>query len=333
MRSCILGTGHYVPDRVVTNKDLEKVMSTTDAWIQQRTGIQERRYAEPGVGAADVAFEAAKRALENAKMDAAEIDCILFATLSPDYTFPGSGVLLARRLGISERGIPAFDIRNQCSGYLYCMQIADAFIKQGLYKRIMIAGAEIHSSGIEHNDRGRDVAVLFGDGSGVTILGATDDPDRGVLNVTCHSQGDFAEDLMIECPSSKVQPVRVTKEMIDDGRIFPKMNGRLVFKHAVTRMPEVVHEGLAKTGLSVEQVDHWFFHQANMRINEMVASQLGIAPVKVYHNIHKYGNLSAGAIPSLLDEVARDGKMKRGDLLCMAAFGSGFTWASALIRW
>ena len=333
MRSVILGTGHYVPDRVVTNKDLEKVMKTTDAWIQQRTGIQERRFAEPGTGASDLAFEASKRALETAKIDPSEIDCILFATLSPDYTFPGGGVLLQRRLGLSDSGIPAMDIRNQCSGYIYCLQIADAFIRQGLYKKILIAGAEVHSSGIELNDRGRDVAVLFGDGAGATIVGATDDDARGILSTHCHSQGEFAENLMIECPSSKVQPVRVTKEMIDDGRIFPTMNGKLVFKNAVTRMPEVVNEALEKNGVTVDQVDHWFFHQANMRINEFVSATLGIAPVKVYHNIHKYGNLSAGAIPSLLDEVNRDGKLERGDLICMAAFGSGFTWASALLRW
>lgn len=333
MRSVILGTGHYVPPRVVTNKDLEKVMKTTDEWIQQRSGIQERHYADEGVGASDLAFEAAKRALESAKLDASEIDCIMFATLSPDYTFPGSGVLLQRLLGLSDRTIPAFDIRNQCSGYLYCLQIADAFIRQGIYKKILIAGSEVHSSGIELKDRGRDVAVLFGDGAGATILGATDDETRGILSVHCHSQGEFAEDLMIQCPSSRVQPCRVTHEMIEDGRIFPKMSGKLVFKNAVTRLPEVVNEALAKHGLTVEQVDHWFFHQANMRINEFVSATLGIAPVKVYHNIHKYGNLSAGAIPSLLDEVAREGKIKPGELLCMAAFGSGFTWASALVRW
>jgi len=333
MRSVILGTGHYVPDRVVTNKDLEKLMSTTDEWIQQRTGITERRYADPGVGAADLALPAAKRALEAAEMKAEEIDCILFATLSPDLTFPGCGVLLQHKLGISGTTIPAFDIRNQCSGYIYCLQIADAFIRQGLYKRVLVAGAEVHSSGLDFTDRGRDVAVLFGDGAGVTILGPSEDESRGILSTHCRSQGEFAETLMIECPSSRVQPCRITAQMIEDGRVFPKMNGKLVFKNAVTRMPEVVNEALAKNGLSVESVDHWFFHQANMRINEFVSASLGIAPVKVYHNIHKYGNLSAGAIPSLLDEVAREGKIKRGDLVAMAGFGSGFTWASALLRW
>ncbi len=333
MRSCILGTGHYVPDRVVTNKDLEKLMSTTDEWIRQRTGIVERRFVDPGVGPADLAAEASRRALAAAELSASDIDCILFATLSADYQFPGSGVILQRLLGVSDRAIPAFDIRNQCSGYLYCLQIADAFIRQGVYRRVLIAGAEVHSTGLELNDRGRDVAVLFGDGSGATILGPTDDPARGVLSVHCHSQGEFAEELMIEMPSAKLHPVRVNEEMIRNGRVFPKMNGRMVFKHAVTRMPEVVREALERNGSSVGAVDHFLFHQANMRINESVANGLGIPPEKVYHNIHKYGNLSAGAIPSLLDEVVRDGKIKRGDLLCMAAFGSGFTWASALIKW
>jgi 3-oxoacyl-[acyl-carrier-protein] synthase-3 len=331
LRSCILGTGHYVPDRVVTNVDLEKLMKTTDEWIRQRTGIAERRYSEDGVGPADLAFEASKRALEAAGVEPREIDCIIFATLSPDYQFPGSGVLLQRRLGLSE--IPAFDVRNQCSGFLYSLQIADAFIRAGVYKRVLIAGAEVHSTGIELKDRGRDVAVLFGDGAGAAVLGATDDERRGVLSVHCHSQGEFAEELMLECPTAKSHPCRITPQMIEDGRVFPRMNGKLVFKHAVTRLPEVINEALAKSGLALGDVQHFFLHQANMRINEFVAASLGIEPVRVYHNIHKYGNLSAGAIPALLDEVVREGKVARGDLCCLAAFGSGFTWASALVRW
>jgi 3-oxoacyl-[acyl-carrier-protein] synthase-3 len=331
LRSIILGTGHYVPDRVVTNADLEKLMNTTDEWIRQRTGIVERRYAAHGVGPADLAFEAATRALEAARLDAGEIDCILFATLSADYQFPGSGVLLQRRLGLS--GIPAFDIRNQCSGFIYCLQVADAFLRQGLYKKVLIAGAEVHSTGIELADRGRDVAVLFGDGAGAVVLGATDDDSRGLLSTHCHSQGEFAEELMLECPTAKNQPCRITADMIESGRVFPRMNGKLVFKHAVTRLPEVIREALSKNGYEVADVKHWFLHQANMRINEFVAASLGIEPARVYHNIHKYGNLSAGAIPSLMDEVVREGKVKEGDLCCLAAFGSGFTWASALVRW
>jgi 3-oxoacyl-[acyl-carrier-protein] synthase III len=333
MRSRILGTGHYVPPKVITNKDLEKVMSTTDEWIQQRSGIQERRQVEEGVGTADLGYEAAKNALEAAELKATDLDCILFATLSPDHAlFPGCGVILQHKLGISDTTIPAFDIRNQCSGYLYCLQVADAFIRQGLYKRILVVGAEVHSSGIEYADRGRQVTVLFGDGAGATILGPTEEEGRGVLSIHLHSQGEFETALMTEHPSCRRKPW-IKPEMLTDGSMYPTMNGRLVFKHAVTRMPEVVNEALAANGLSVENVDHWLFHQANMRINEAVAAQLGAPPNKIYHNIHKYGNLSAGAIPSLLDEVVRSGKINKGDLLCMAAFGSGFTWASALIRW
>ncbi len=331
MRSTILGTGHYVPDRVVTNLDLMKLMDTSDEWIRQRTGIVERRYAPHGVGPSDLAFEASKRALEAAGLAPRDIDCILFATLSPDYSFPGSGVLLQRLLGLSE--IPAFDIRNQCSGFIYCLQVADAFIRQGLYRRILVAGAEVHSTGIELNDRGRDVAVLFGDGAGAVVLGPTDHPTRGILSTHCHAQGEFAEELFLEAPTAKNQPCRITEEMIRDGRAFPKMNGRLVFKHAVTRLPQAIREALDANGVALGDVAHFFFHQANMRINEAVASALGIPPEKVYHNIQRYGNLSAGAIPALLDEVVRAGKVKEGDLCLLAAFGSGFTWASALIRW
>jgi 3-oxoacyl-[acyl-carrier-protein] synthase-3 len=331
VRSIILGTGHHVPERVVTNLDLAKLMNTSDEWIQQRTGIVERHYAAHGQGPADLAAEAAKRALEAARADAAEVDCILFATLSADYQFPGSGVLLQRALGMKE--IPAFDVRNQCSGFLYALQIADAFIRTGTYRKILIAGAEVHSTGIELADRGRDVAVLFGDGAGAVVLGATDDARRGVLSVHCHSQGEFAEDLMLECPTAKNQPCRITHEMIENGRVFPRMNGKLVFKHAVTRLPEVINEALAANGAALGDVRHFFLHQANMRINEFVAASLGIEPALVYHNIHKYGNLSAGAIPALLDEIVREGRVHEGDLCCLASFGSGFTWASALVRW
>jgi len=333
MRSVFLGTGHYVPERVVTNADLAKLMTTSDEWIRQRTGIEERRYAAPGVGTADLAFEASKRALEAAGLEPSAIDCIFFATLSPDYQFPGSGVILQRLLGLSDSTIPAFDVRNQCSGYLYALQAADALIRLGVYKRVLIAGSEVHSTGIELADRGRDVAVLFGDGAGATVLGPGEEDDRGVLEICLHAQGEFAEALLIEAPTARSHPVRITHEMIEDGRVFPRMQGRLVFKHAVTRLPEVIKEVLARRNLSIDQVDHFVFHQANLRINEYVIQALGIPPEKVPHNIQKYGNLSAGAIPALLDEIVRAGKVKRGDLICMAAFGSGFTWASGLVRW
>jgi 3-oxoacyl-[acyl-carrier-protein] synthase-3 len=268
-----------------------------------------------------------------AKLEARDIDCIIFCTLSPDYTFPGSGVLLQRRLGLSDATIPAFDLRNQCSGYLYALQVADAFIRTGTYRRVLVAGAEVHSSGIEHADRGRDVTVIFGDGAGVTILGPTEEEGRGLLSVHCHSQGEHAEQLYIECPSSRVQPCRATHDMIESGRIFPKMNGKFVFKHATTRLPEVIREALDRNEIKAEDVSLFLFHQANLRINQFVAAGMGIGEDRVPSNIQKYGNLSAGAIPALLDECVRGGRVKRGDLVCLAAFGSGFTWASALVRW
>jgi 3-oxoacyl-[acyl-carrier-protein] synthase-3 len=332
MRSRVLGTGHYVPERVVTNHDLEQFMDTSDEWIRQRSGIQERRWVENGVGTAELASHAARSALEMAGLEPSDIDCIVLATLSPDYYFPGSGVLLARQLGIAERGIPAFDIRNQCSGYLYALQIADAFVRQGVYRNVLVAGAEVHSTGIEHATRGRDVSVLFGDGAGVTILGPSDDDARGLLGVHVHSDGRHAEKLMIEAPTSRNEP-HITAQMIEDGRAFPVMQGRFVFKNAVVRMPEVVREALAAGGLAIADVDHWFFHQANLRINEMVAKQLELPAERCYNNIQTYGNLSAGSIPALLDQVNRQGKIKEGDLVCMAGFGSGFTWGAALVRW
>lgn len=332
MGTVVLGTGHYVPPRVVTNHDLAEMMDTSDEWIQQRTGIVERHWADDDVGASDLAYEAAVRALDQAGLEAADIDCLLFATLSPDYPMPGCGVLLANRLGIADRGIPAIDLRNQCCGYLYAVQIADAFIRQGLYKRILVAGAEVHSSGLDRTSRGRDVTVLFGDGAGATIFGH-DDSERGLLSTHLHSDGNHWEVLCAKGPSCRLQPSRIRPHMLEDGTIFPQMKGRHVFKHAARRLPEVALESLTANGVAIEDVDHWFFHQANMRINEMAASQLGIPPVRVYHNIHKYGNISAGAIPALLDGVNREGKIKQGDLCCFAAFGSGFTWASALMRW
>ncbi|RME71888.1 MAG: ketoacyl-ACP synthase III [Planctomycetota bacterium] len=332
MGARILGTGHHVPERVVTNHDLEQIMDTSDEWIRQRTGIEQRRWVVPGTGTAELASHAARKALEAAQLDPEEIDCIVFATLSADYFFPGSGVLLARELGIAERGIPAFDIRNQCTGYLYALQVADAFIRQGIYRRVLVAGAEVHSTGLDHTTRGRDVTVLFGDGAGVTILGPSEDPERGILGIYLHSDGRFAEKLMIEAPTSREQP-HISQPMIEAGRAYPSMDGRFVFKNAVRRMPEVVHEALADQGLRPQDVDHWIFHQANLRINEMVARQLELPPERCYRNIHKYGNLSAGAMPALLDEVVREGRIAPGDLICMAGFGSGFTWGSALIRW
>ncbi len=336
-RSKILGTGHFVPDRVVTNFDLAKLMDTSDEWIQQRSGIVERRYAEDGIGPADMGAEASKRALEAAGLEAKDIDCIVFGTLSPDLQFPGGGVLVQHKLGISDTYIPCFDLRNQCSGYLYGMQVADAFIKNGTFDKVLVVGAEKHSPALDHTNRGRDVAVLFGDGSGATILGAVevedDDPDApGLLEIETHAQGEYARELMVEAPNTIIKPW-VRQELVDNPMAFPSMNGRLVFMHACSRMPEIVVKVLAKRGWTPADVDVFLPHQANLRINQRVAKQLEIPEEKCHNNIMKYGNLSAGSIPTLLDEVVRGGQVKRGDLVCMAGFGSGFTWGSILYRW
>jgi len=337
-RSTVLGTGHYVPDRVVTNDDLAKLMDTSDEWIQQRSGIKERRFAEEGVGPSHMGAKAAERALEMAGLKASDIDCIVFGTLSPDLQFPGGGVLVQHLLGISDTHIPCFDLRNQCSGYLYGMQLADSFIRNGTYDKVLICGAEKHSAALEMSDRGRDVSVLFGDGAGVTILGGVDvddadkTDDKGILEIELHAQGEFARVLMVERPNTTTTPW-VQPYMLDDGSLYPSMEGRLVFKHACHRMPEIVGSVLKKRGLTPKDIDVFLPHQANLRINQMVAKALELPDEKVFNNIMTYGNLSAGSIPTLLDQVNRDGKIKAGDLVCMTSFGSGFTWGAVLLRW
>jgi 3-oxoacyl-[acyl-carrier-protein] synthase-3 len=329
-RTAFLGLGHYVPTKVVTNHDLAAMFDTTDEWIQQRTGIVERRFIEhSGIGASDLAIPAVKMACEKAGITPAEIDLIIFATLSPDYTFPGSGCLLGHKLGLG--GVPALDIRNQCSGFLYGLKIADAFIQTGMYKRICLVGAEVHSTGIELTDRGRDVAVLFGDGAACAILGPTDDPNRGVMDVEIHADGVGAEELWIEAPCSNHMP-RITHEMIDDGRVWPKMNGKQVFRWATSKMPEVALSVLNRNGVTIENLDLLVPHQANKRINELVTHKLGLPPEKVVHNIQKYGNTTAASIPLALSEAVSEGRAKEGSLILFAAFGAGFTWGAGLVR-
>jgi 3-oxoacyl-[acyl-carrier-protein] synthase-3 len=329
-RTAFLGLGHYVPSKVVTNHDLAQMFETSDEWIQQRTGIVERRFIEhSGIGASDLAIPAVKMACENAGITPNDLDMIIFATLSPDYTFPGSGCLLGNKLGLP--GIPALDIRNQCSGFLYGLKIADAWIQTGMYKRIALVGAEVHSTGIELADRGRDVAVLFGDGAACAILGPTDDPNRGVLDVEIHADGSGAEELWIEAPCSNHMP-RITHEMIDDGRVWPKMNGKQVFRWATAKMPEVAMSVLTRNGVELENIDLLVPHQANRRINEFVSHKLGIPPEKVVHNIQKYGNTTAASIPLALSEAIQDGRAKEGSLILFAAFGAGFTWGAGLVR-
>ena len=329
-RTAILGLGHYVPSKVVTNDDLAKLFDTSDEWIQQRTGIKERRYIEEsGIGPSDLAVPAVKMACENAGIDVSEVDAIIFATLSPDHDFPGSGCFLGDKLGLA--GVPALDVRNQCSGFLYGLQVADAWIRCGMYKRVALVGGEVHSTGLDFSDEGRDVTVLFGDGAACALLGPSDDDDRGVIDVEVHADGSGAKELWIEGPTSANVP-RITHEMIDDKTVFPAMNGRHVFRWATTKMPEVSQSVLERNGVSVEDLDLVVPHQANKRINELVTKKLGVAPEKVVHNIQKYGNTTAASIPLALSEAVQEDRAKKGDLILMPAFGSGFTWGAALVR-
>ena len=329
--SKISGVGHYVPENVVTNKDLEKLMDTSDEWIRERTGIVERRYFQEGVDTtANMAANASRKALKMAGLEASDLDMIVFATLSPDYVFPGSGVLLQRELGIKE--IPALDVRNQCSGFVYALSVADQFIKTGMYNNILVVGSEIHSSGLDFSTRGRNVSVIFGDGAGAVVLTPSESKDRGILSTHLHADGEFAEELAVLDPGSNKND-RLTHEMIDDGSIYPHMNGNMVFKHAVTRFPEVIMEALDKNGYKPEDVDMLVPHQANLRITSYIQQKMGLPSEKVMSNIHKYGNTTAASVPIALSEAVEEGRIKEGDLVCLAAFGSGFTWASALIRW
>ncbi|ARS35140.1 3-oxoacyl-ACP synthase III family protein [Pontibacter actiniarum] len=329
--SRIAGVGHYVPDNVVTNKDLEKIMDTSDEWIRERTGIVERRYFQEGVDTtANMGAAAARKAIQMAGLEATDIDLIVFATLSPDYLFPGSGVLLQRELGLKE--IPALDVRNQCSGFIYALSVGDQFIKTGMYNNVLVVGAEIHSTGLDFSTRGRGVSVIFGDGAGAVVLTPSESNDRGILSTHLHSDGEFAEELAVTAPNSNKKE-RLTHEMIDDGSVYPYMNGNMVFKHAVTRFPEVIEEALNKNGYKAEDIDLLVPHQANLRITSYIQQKMQLPAEKVMSNIHKYGNTTAASVPIALSEAYEEGRVKEGDLVCLAAFGSGFTWASALIRW
>jgi len=329
-RTEFISTGLYVPDRVVKNDEFTQWMDTSDEWIRTRTGIEERRWVAEGQSGADLAYEATQVALARAGLKAADLDCIIYATLSPDYFFPGTGVFLQRKLGVPE--IPCLDIRNQCTGFLYGLSVADAWIRTGQYKRVLLVGAEVHSTGMDLTTRGRDLAVLFGDGAGVAILGPTEDRARGVLSTHIFADGRHAETLFCDAPASARTP-RLSHEDIDTARIYPRMEGKEVFKHASTRMPESVLLALKTHGLSAADIKVFIPHQANLRISEMVRRQLDLRDDQIYNNIQKYGNTTAGSIPIALHEVVAAGRLQRGDLLVLAAFGSGFTWGSAAIRW
>jgi 3-oxoacyl-[acyl-carrier-protein] synthase-3 len=331
-RSQILGIGSHAPDRVVTNADLTQWMETTDEWIVERTGIRERRWVPEGqgIGASDLGVEAAKRALEAAEVPLEKIDMVVFATLSPDHNFPGAGVFLQRKLGL--RPMPVLDIRQQCTGFVHALSVADQFVKTGAAEHVLVVGAEVHSTGIDISTRGRDVAVLFGDAAGAAVVGPSREEGRGILSTHLYADGAFAEDLWVDAPASRRHP-RLSAADLDAGLHYPSMKGKSVFKHAVTRMPEVVHEALGKNGYTIADLGCLIPHQANLRINQVVQHALGLPDHKIHNNIDRYGNTTAATIPLCMDEALRVGKIRRGDLVCLVAFGAGFTWGSALLRW
>jgi 3-oxoacyl-[acyl-carrier-protein] synthase-3 len=329
-RTAIASIGTSIPDRVVTNEELSHLMETSDEWITQRTGVKERHWVRQGQEGSGLALEASQRALAQAGWKPSDLEAIVYATLSPDHMFPGDGCFLNAKLGIP--GVPALDIRNQCSGFLYGLSVADAWIRNGQYRRVLLVGAEIHSTGLDISTRGRDVSVIFGDGAAATLLEATDDPDRGVLSTHLHADGRYAKELWTDKPGSMYQP-RISREILDGTDIFPKMEGQKVFKHAIVKMPEVVREALEKNGLAARDIKVLIPHQANLRIAEMVQRSLELRDDQVFNNIQKYGNTTAASIPLALSEAVPARGVKRGDLVALCAFGAGFTWASALLRW
>ena len=348
LRSKIGGIGYYVPEKVVTNDDLSKVMETSDQWIQERTGIVERRYAKKHEETTStMGVKAAEIAIERAGITAKDVDFIIFATLSPDYYFPGSGVLLQRQMGMA--GIGALDIRNQCSGFVYGLSIADQFVRSGMYKNVLLVGSEFHSCGLDFTTRGRNVAVIFGDGAGAAVIQPTEEESKGILSTHLHADGEHAEKLAYinpgahggvhlgtenyGYPDQEFGGAFFTKKMWDDEDIYPNMEGQHVFKFAVQKFPEVIMEALQTNGYTPDDLDMLVPHQANLRISQFVQRRMGLPDEKVWNNIQKYGNTTAASIPIALCEAWEEGAVKDGDLVCLAAFGSGFTWASALIRW
>lgn len=332
MRSRIVGLGHHVPETVITNEYLSGIIDTNDAWIVERTGIKERRFIDPAKDTvANMAAKATRMALERAGLSENDIDFIVFATITPDYFFPGSGVLLQRELGLDGR-IGALDVRNACSGFIYALSVADAFIRSGMYKTVLVVGAEIQSTALDLTTRGRNTAVIFGDGAGAAILRASDSP--GVLSTHLHSDGRFAEELYVKDPgSSRPREERQPEQILDTTGFKVFMNGNQVFKHAVVRFMEVIEEALAANNLKKDDISLLVPHQANLRISQYIQEKLHLTDDQVYNNIMRYGNTTAASIPIALSEAWAEGKIRENDLICLAAFGSGFTWASALIRW
>ena len=329
-RTAFLATGFHVPARLVTNDELAKMMDTSDEWIVQRSGIKTRYWVQNGDTGVSLAREASRKAIAKAGLDPTDIDCIIYCTCTPDHFEPGNGVFLQRELGLTD--IPAVDVRNQCSGFIYGLSIADAWIRTGQYRHVLLVGAEIHSRGLDKTTRGRDTAVLFGDGAGAAVLGPTSDDGRGVRSTHIFADGRHAEKLWVDGPGLAHDPF-VSKEMLDRGLQLPVMEGREVFKFASLKMPESVAVALQANGVSPSDITLLVPHQANLRIIEMVQKAAGLRPDQVYVNIQKYGNTTAASIPIALDEALAEGRLRPGDLLVLTAFGSGFTWGSAVIRW
>ncbi len=336
-RSKITGLGKYVPENIVTNDDLSKLMDTNDAWIQERTGIKERRHIKKGDGnsTAVMGVKAAQIAIERAKINKDEIELIVFATLSPDYYFPGCGVQVQDLLGLPT--IPAIDIRNQCSGFVYALSVADQYIKTGMYKNVLVIGSENQSGGLDLTTRGRSVSVIFGDGAGAVVVSRSENDNQGILSTHMHSEGVHAKELALIGPNTGhwvpllIEESATVKD--EDITYYPYMNGQFVFKNAVTRFSEVILEGLAKNDMNKEDIDMLIPHQANLRISQFVQKKFGLSNDQVFNNIQKYGNTTAASIPIALTEAWEEGKIKEGDNVVLAAFGSGFTWASAVIKW
>ena len=326
----ISGTGFYLPPRIVTNDELSSYMDTTDEWIQERTGIKERRYVEKGVGPSDLAIPATEQALKAAGLTVSDIDFIIFATSTPDFYAPGSGCVLQEKMGFNEIG--ALDIRVQCSGFIYGLSIAEQYIRTGNFKNILLIGAEVQSTAMHLTDEGRDTAIIFGDGAGAAIISATEE-NKGILSTHMHSEGKYLKELWLEAPASNAGHPRITREVLDEGKQYLKMNGKEVFRHAITRFPEVINEALEANNLTSENINLLIPHQANLRITQMVQKRLGLSNDQVFSNIHKYGNTTAATIPIALAEAFNEGRIKEGDILVLAAFGAGFTWASAIMKW
>ena len=332
--SKIIGLGYFVPENIVTNNDLSKFMETSDEWIQERTGIQERRWIDPKTGetTSTMAVKASKIAIERSGLEKEEIDFIIFATLSPDMYFPGGGVRVQDMLDMPTIG--ALDVRNQCSGFIYAMSVADQFIKTGMYKNILVIGAENHSGGLEKSTRGRGVTVIFGDGAGAAVLSRSEEKGKGILSSHLHSEGKHARELMLDGPNTgRWVPEILAENDPDDQSYYPQMNGQFVFKHAVTRFSEAIIEGLKANNLQKEDIDMLIPHQANLRISKFIQKKFQLSDDKVHNNIMKYGNTTAASVIIALTEAWEHGKVKDNDLVVLAAFGSGFTWGSVMIRW